>query len=83
MSEEVLAEIVYTGTELEEAWHNIKKFCQSVPASNFELISYLDEAEEMGALYGEMLSIMEEERTENNEKKVPVCAREIDRIVNG
>lgn len=81
MSEEVLTEIVYTGTEFKEACHNIEKFCQSVPASGF-WTRYLDMAEQLGALYGEILSIMEEERTENNEKKVAVCAREIDRIVN-
>ena len=81
MSEEALAEIVYTGTELAEAWHNIEKFCQSVPASGFGL-SYLDKARTLGSLFSEMRGIMEEERTETNEKKVAVYAREIDRIVN-
>lgn len=81
MSEAVLSEIVYTGTEYKAACHNIEKFCQVVPAAGCWL-SYLSEMDELSYLHGEMLSLMEEEPTERNKKKLAVYAREIDRIVN-
>ena len=82
MSEAVLSEIVYTGTEFKDACHNIEKFCQAVPAGGFRL-SYLDRMDALSYLHGEMLSLMEEEPTEYNKKKLAVYAREISRIVNG
>mgnify|MGYP005790369187 CR=1 FL=1 len=81
MSEDVLSEIVYTGTEYKDACHNIEKFCQAVPASGFWL-SYLDNMDKLSYLHGKMLSLMEEEPTEDNKKKLAVYAREIDNIVN-
>lgn len=81
MSEEVLSEIVYTGSEYKEACHNIEKYCQTVPASGCWL-SYLCDMDELSYLHGEMLSLMEEEATDRNKKKLAVYAREINRIVN-
>ena len=81
MSEEVLSEIVYTGSEYKDACHNLEKFCQEAPAGGCWM-SYLCDMDELSYLYGEMLSIMEEEPTEENKKKLAVYAREIDRIVN-
>jgi hypothetical protein len=81
LSEEELAEIVYTGKEFEAACDKLKKFCQEVPADGFWL-SYLCDADELNYLYGAMSSIMEEEPTEKNKKKLAVYAREIDKIVN-
>lgn len=81
MSEEILDEITYTGTEFSDACNNLKKFCQEVPAEGAWL-SYLCDADELNYLYGEMSSIMEETENEENRKKLAVYAREIDRIVN-
>lgn len=81
MSEEVLSEIVYTGSEYKDACHNIEKYCQTVPAGGFWL-SYLCDMDELIYLHGEMLSLMEEELTDRNKKKLAVYAREINRIVN-
>ncbi len=81
MSEEVLSEIVYTGSEYKDACHNIEKYCQTVPASGCWL-SYLCDMDELSYLHGEMLSLMEEEATDRNKKKLAVYAREINRIVN-
>lgn len=81
MSEEVLSEIVYTGSEYKDACHNIEKFCQAVPAGGCWL-SYLCDMDELSYLHGEMLSLMEEEPTDRNKKKLAVYAREINRIVN-
>lgn len=81
MSEEVLSEIVYTGSEYKDACHNIEKYCQTVPAGGCWL-SYLCDMDELSYLHGEMLSLMEEEPTDRNKKKLAVYAREINRIVN-
>lgn len=81
MSEEVLSEIVYTGSEYKDACHNIEKYCQVVPASGCWL-SYMCDMDELSYLHGEMLSLMEEEPTDRNKKKLAVYAREINRIVN-
>lgn len=81
MSEEVLSEIVYTGSEYKEACHNIEKYCQAVPAGGCWL-SYMCDMDELSYLHGEMLSLMEEEPTDRNKKKLAVYAREINRIVN-
>lgn len=81
MSEEVLSEIVYTGSEYKDACHNIEKFCQAVPAGGCWL-SYLCDMDELSYLHGEMLLLMEEEPTDRNKKKLAVYAREINRIVN-
>lgn len=81
MSEAVLAKTVYTGTTYKDACHNIEKFCQAVPADGCWL-SYLCDMDELSYLHGEMLSLMEEEPTEMNKKKLAVYAQEIDRIVN-
>lgn len=81
MSEAVLAKTVYTDTEYKDACHNIEKFCQAVPAGGCWL-SYLCDMDELSYLHGEMLSLMEEEPTEMNKKKLAVYAHEIDRIVN-
>lgn len=81
MSEEVLSEIVYTGSEYKDACHNIEKYCQTVPAGGCWL-SYLCDMDELIYLHGEMLSLMEEEPTDRNKKKLAVYAREINRIVN-
>lgn len=81
MSEAVLAKTVYTDTKYKDACHNIEKFCQAVPAGGCWL-SYLCDMDELSYLHGEMLSLMEEEPTEMNKKKLAVYAQEIDRIVN-
>lgn len=81
MSEETLSEIVYTGSEYKDACHNIEKYCQAVPAGGCWL-SYLCDMDELSYLHGEMLSLMEEEPSDRNKKKLAVYAREIDRIVN-
>lgn len=81
MSEEVLSEIVYTGSEYKEACHNIEKYCQTVPVGGCWL-SYLYDMDELSYLHGEMLSLMEEESTDRNKKKLAIYAREINRIVN-
>lgn len=81
MSEEVLSEIVYTGSEYKDACHNIEKFCQAVPTGGCWL-SYLCDMDELSYLHGEMLLLMEEEPTDRNKKKLAVYAREINRIVN-
>lgn len=81
MREEVLSKIVYTGTEYRDACHNIEKFCQEVPADGCWL-NYLCNMAELSYLHGEMLSLMEEELTEQDKKKMAVYAHEIDRIVN-
>ncbi|MGN0514462.1 MAG: hypothetical protein ACI4GD_09295 [Lachnospiraceae bacterium] len=81
MSEEVLAEITYTGTEFSDAYNNLQKFCQDVPAEG-SWLSYLCDADELHYLYGKMSSILEEEPTEEDKKKLAVYSREIDRMVN-
>lgn len=81
MSDEELAGIVYTGTEFEDACNNVRKFCQEVPLDDCWL-DYLLMADELNYLQGSMRSIMEEEPTEENKKRLAVLAREIDRIVN-
>lgn len=81
MNEEVLTEIAYTGTEFKDACKKLELFCQKVPETGFWL-NYLDKLDELSYLYGEMLSLMEEEPTEENKKKLAIYAREIDRIVN-
>ena len=81
MSEEVLSEIVYTGSEYKDACHDIEKYCQTVPANGCWL-SYLCDMDELSYLHGEMLSLMEEEATDRNKKKFAVYARVINRIVN-
>lgn len=81
LSEEELEAIVCTGTEFGDACENLKKFCQKVPADGFWQ-SYLCDADELNYLYGAMISLMEEEPTEKNKKKLAVYAREIDKIVN-
>ena len=81
MNEEVLTEIAYTGTEFKDACKKLELFCQQVPETGFWL-NYLDKLDELSYLYGEMLSLMEEEPTEENKKKLAIYAREIDRIVN-
>ena len=59
----------------------LKIFCQEEPSEGGWL-SYLCDADELHYLYSGMSSIMEEEATEENKKKLAVYAREIDRIVN-
>ena len=59
---------------------NLKKFAESVPAKGMH-ISYLDKAVDLMELYGDALSIMNEERTPENVKKVEEIADEIEKIV--
>ena len=59
---------------------NLAKFAERVPAKGMHL-SYLDKATELMELYGDALSIMEDERTPENETKVEAIAKEIEEIV--
>lgn len=81
LSEEELAGIIYTGTEFEDACKNLEKFCKEIPADGCWL-DYLLMAKELSYLEGSMRSIMEEEPSEKNKKRLAVLAHEIDRIVN-
>ena len=45
-------------------------------------MSYMCDMDELSYLHGEMLSLMEEEPTDRNKKKLAVYVREINRIVN-
>lgn len=81
LTDEELAEIEYTGTEFEGACNNLRKFCQEVPTDG-SWLNYLLMADELNYLYGGMISIMEDELTEKNKKRLAVLAREIDRILN-
>ena len=81
MSEEILSEITYVGTEFSDACNNLKKFCQETPSEG-DWLNYLCAADELYYLFGGMSSIMEEKPTEESKKKLAVYASEIDRIVN-
>lgn len=59
---------------------NLEKFAMSVPAKGMH-VSYLDTATELMELYGDAISIMEDERTPENEAKVEAIAKEIEEIV--
>lgn len=81
LSEEELSRIVYTGTEFKDACNNLEKFCQKIPAEGC-WPDYLLQADKLNHLQGDMRSIMKEEHSEDNKKRLAVLAREIDRIVN-
>lgn len=59
---------------------NLAKFAEKVPAKGMH-VSYLDKASELMELYGDVLSIMEDERTPENEAKVKDIAEKIKEIV--
>lgn len=59
---------------------NLAKFAERIPAKGMH-ISYLDKASELMDLYGDALSIMEDERTPKNESKLEAIAKEIQEIV--
>ena len=59
---------------------NLAKFAEKIPAKGMHL-NYLDKATELMELYGDILSIMEEKRTPENEAKVEALAKEIEKIV--
>ena len=59
---------------------NLKCFANRVPANGMYL-SYLDKACELMDLYGDALSIMEDEKTSANVEKVEGIAEEIERTV--
>lgn len=59
---------------------NLAKFSERVPAKGM-YVSYLDKATELMELYADALSIMEDERTPENEAKVEAIAKEIEEIV--
>ena len=58
----------------------LAKFAERVPAKGMHL-SYLGKASRVMELYGEALSIMEDEKTPDNEAKVEAISEEIDKIV--
>ena len=59
---------------------NLAKYAEKVPAKGMH-VTYLDKASELMELYGDVLSIMEDERTPENEAKVEAIAKEIKEIV--
>lgn len=59
---------------------DLARFAKCIPADGMH-ISYLDKACELMDLYGEALSIMEDERIIANEERVEEIAREIREIV--
>lgn len=81
LGEEDLDTIVYTGTEFKDACNSLKKFCQEIPG-DVSWLSYLEDADALNYLYGAMISIMEDDFTEENKKRLAVLAHEIDKIVN-
>lgn len=58
----------------------LAEFAERVPAKGMHL-GYLDKASELMELYGDALSIMEDEKTPENEAKVEAIAKEIEEIV--
>lgn len=60
--------------------NKLAEFAERVPAKGTH-IAYLDKARELIELYGEVLSITEDEQTPENEKKVGDIAKQIDIIV--
>lgn len=60
--------------------NKLAEFAERVPAKGTH-IAYLDKARELIELYGEVLSITEDEQTPENEKKVGDIAKQIDKIV--
>lgn len=62
--------------------NKLAEFAEKVPDKGMH-ISYLDKASELMELYGDVLSIMEDERTPENEAKVEEIAKEIVEIVDG
>lgn len=58
----------------------LAKFSNRVPASGMH-ISYLDKATELFDIYGEMLSVMDEDRTLENEQRAVDLAIKIRNIV--
>lgn len=59
--------------------NKLAKFAERVPAKGMH-INYLDKASELMNLYGEMLSIVDDEQTPENEKKVIEIAKKIEEI---
>lgn len=59
---------------------DLARFAKRIPADGMH-ISYLDKACELMDLYGEALSIMEDDRTIENEERVEEIAMEIREIV--
>lgn len=58
----------------------LAEFAERVPAKGMH-ISYLDKASELMNLYGDALSIMEEEKNSENEKKIEKIAKRIEDII--
>lgn len=58
----------------------LEEFAERVPAKGTHL-SYLEKAHELISLYGEVASIMEEERNNENEAKIEAIEKEIEQIV--
>lgn len=81
LTDDELEKIVYTGNEFSQACDNLNHFCQAVPVDGC-WSTYLGVAAELEYLYGSMLSIMEDDITEEKKKRLAVLAYEIDRIVN-
>lgn len=80
LSNEELNSIEYTGNEFKEVGELLEEFCRSIPTEGM-WPSYLCTADELNYLYGEILSIMEEEHSEENKKRVAVYAHEITKII--
>lgn len=59
--------------------NKLAEFAERVPAKGMH-INYLDKASELINLYGEMLSIVDDEQTPENEKKVKEIAKKIEEI---
>lgn len=57
----------------------LAEFAERVPAKGTH-IAYLDKARELIELYGDMLSIVDDEQSPENEKKVMEISKEIDEI---
>lgn len=59
--------------------NKLAEFAERVPAKGMH-INYLDKASELINLYGEMLSIVDDEQTPENEKKIKEIAKKIEEI---
>jgi len=63
-----------------EVNEKLKEFAQRIPAKGMHM-SYLDKASEVMELYADMLAIMEEDQTTENEERFVAIATEIEKII--
>lgn len=80
LSDEELQQIEYKGNEFSVANECLEKFCQKIAATGTHM-SYLADAYELYERYGEMSSILADEVTSENKRKLAILAAEITRIV--